>query len=57
MAWALFGRIFGDDQIVDRSSKGIGAFEVYDSSEIVRDTMNPIKVLATRERDLKACNK
>jgi hypothetical protein len=29
MAWALFGRIFGDDQIVDRSSKGIGAFEVY----------------------------
>jgi hypothetical protein len=57
MAWALFGRIFGDDQIVDRSSKSIGAFEVYDSSEIVRDTMNPIKVLATRERDLRAWNK
>jgi hypothetical protein len=57
MAWALFGRIFGDDQIVDRSSKSIGAFEVYDGSEIVRDTMNPIKVLATRERDLRACNK
>jgi hypothetical protein len=57
MAWTLFGRIFCDDQIVDRSSKSFGAFEIYDSLEIVRDTMNPIKVLGTRETELRACNK
>jgi hypothetical protein len=47
----LFGEIFGDDQNVETQRVSWG---VYDSSKVVWDTTNPIKILGARERELRA---
>jgi hypothetical protein len=47
----LFGGIFGDDQNVETQRVSWG---VYDSSKVVWDMMNPIKILGVGERELRA---
>jgi hypothetical protein len=48
---AYFWGIFGDDQNVETQRVSWG---VYDSSKVVWDMMNPIKILGAGERELRA---